>query len=226
MLSAIVTLFRSASNVRVTNLQLAMICCGRLDEPSMESVLCKIFRSARRWRVASGCWVYRRHSTESMKQVAAVGLSGLPTESDIPWEAGDSEYKGTVSTERRQSRFLPQGSHMKLEDCSLEDCRITYVHSTGAEVVRSESCPLATCRIRQDAAFTAMLEVLWMELQQPLGRSFAALSTWVLARTRAVTFDVGRLNGTYFDGSVLQAPELISAICSLPNCLISHNFSL
>lgn len=69
--SPIFTLLRCASDVRVTDLQLSMRYRGRQYEPTMESILCKVLRSSRRWRLTGGlcAYLWHRAGSESMKQV-------------------------------------------------------------------------------------------------------------------------------------------------------------
>lgn len=63
VLSAIFSLLRRPSDIRVTYLQLAMVCCSWQDETSVEPVLRKVVRSARGWRVDDRLWACGCHGT-------------------------------------------------------------------------------------------------------------------------------------------------------------------
>lgn len=63
VLSAIFSLFRRASDICVTYLQLAMVCCSWQDETSVEPFLRKVGCSTRRWRVDSNIWACGCHGT-------------------------------------------------------------------------------------------------------------------------------------------------------------------
>jgi hypothetical protein len=75
--SAIVAWFRGASNIRVANLQLAVVRCARQYESPVESVLCNILCGARWRRGVRGYWVRGRHSPERRSRRQCLESDGL-----------------------------------------------------------------------------------------------------------------------------------------------------